>query len=74
MVEKNFLRPADVAGYFGVKPSRIYKMIAAGLLPYVKIGRSIVVPKSAWDAWLKDQADQAQQAVVTKKGSHAEAA
>lgn len=53
--EKVMLKPADVAPLLGVTTGRIYQLIAAGVLPYTKLGRSVRIPKDLWDAWLKRQ-------------------
>ena len=36
-----FLRAADVAQLLGLTPARVYQMVAAGELPYVRVGRRI---------------------------------
>jgi len=53
------LRPADLAPQLGVTTGRIYQLIAAGVLPAVRVGRSLRIPRAAWEAWLAKQASQA---------------
>ena len=53
------LRASDLAGEMGYSRSRIYQLLAAGILPSVREGRAIWIPKSAWQAWLVGLKDQA---------------
>lgn len=49
------LKPSDLAPRLGVTTGRVYQLIAEGLIPSVRIGRAIRVPRKAWDEWLKEQ-------------------
>jgi excisionase family DNA binding protein len=56
---QEFLRPAEVAPLLGVTTGRVYQLIGAGLIPAVRIGGSIRVPRSAWNAWLEGLSKEA---------------
>jgi excisionase family DNA binding protein len=59
-----FLRAADVAPQLGVTTGRVYQLIAAGLLPAVRMGRSIRIPGAAWDAWVAARVEEAAESVA----------
>ena len=50
-----FLTVAQVALRLGLSERRIYQLIDKRLLPAVRLGRSVRVPRRAWDAWLENQ-------------------
>ena len=52
---REILRPGDVAEKLGVTPARVYQMCAASLLPHVRYGRAVRIPRQAWDSWLEEQ-------------------
>ena len=56
---RELLRPSDLAPLMGVGRGRIYQLVAAGVLPSIRRGRSILIPRAAWERWLVDQRDQA---------------
>lgn len=53
MIDRPFLRVADVAPLLGVTSGRVYQLIAAGEIPAVRVGRSLRVPRAALDAWVE---------------------
>jgi excisionase family DNA binding protein len=57
--KQRLLRPAEVAPLLGVTTGRIYQLIGAGLIPAVRIGGSIRIPRAAWDAWLEGMGKEA---------------
>jgi excisionase family DNA binding protein len=65
-----FLRPHTVAPDLNVTVSRIYQLIASGVIPSVRIGRSILIPRRAWEAWVQHQADEAQQSLAANQMVH----
>ncbi len=65
-----FLRPADLAPQFGVSPGRIYQMLRAGELPFVRVGGSIRIPRAALEAWLAEQTTKALAAVRRSEPGH----
>jgi excisionase family DNA binding protein len=48
-------RPAEAADAIGVSRARAYELIAAGVIPSIKIGSSIRVPVEALRAWIDRQ-------------------
>ena len=58
-VDREMLRPADVAALMGVTTGRVYQMIEAGVIPAIRNGRSITIPRRAWEIWLTQQRDRA---------------
>jgi excisionase family DNA binding protein len=57
------LRPADIAPSLGVGTGRVYQLIAEGVIPAVRVGGSLCIPRAAWQQWLDDQRDRAMSAV-----------
>jgi excisionase family DNA binding protein len=57
------LRPADIAAELGFSRSRVYQLIASGMLPGTRRGRSIWIPRAAWEKWLAGQAEAAMRGV-----------
>lgn len=49
------LRARDVASLLGITPAGVYKMMKEGRLPFVRLGRSIRIPRAAWNTWLEDK-------------------
>ena len=50
-----FLKTDEVAELLGVSRSRAIQMVAGGLLPSVRRGRTYLIPVRAWDKWLAEQ-------------------
>jgi len=66
--EETFLRPATVAPMLGVGVGRIYQLVASGELPTIRRGRSILIPRAAWNAWLEKQSDKALASLAPQGG------
>jgi len=49
----DFMRVSEVAAVLGVSPSRAYRLIALGVIPAMRIGGRILVPRPAWEEWIK---------------------
>lgn len=54
-MDKLLLRPTEAAEMIGVGRSKIYFLIASGVLPSIKIGASVRVPLDALRAWIAKQ-------------------
>ena len=52
------LRAGEVAVALGVGRATAYELMKSGVLPSVKIGRSIHVPRAALEQWVNDQTRQ----------------
>lgn len=55
MPERLLYRPAEVGEAIGVSRARAYELIAAGVIPSIRIGSSIRVPVDALRAWIDQQ-------------------
>jgi excisionase family DNA binding protein len=56
---KALLSPADLAPLLGVSRSRVYQLIAAGVIPATRMGNRIRIPRGAWERWLATETDRA---------------
>jgi excisionase family DNA binding protein len=54
-----FMNAAEVAQLLAVTPTRVRQLARSGLLPHVRRGRRLLVPREAWTRWLAAQADRA---------------
>ena len=50
---------AEAAELLGVGRSTLHRMVRAGEIPHVRIGRRIIFPMAALNAWLDEQASTA---------------
>ena len=48
-------RPAEAADAIGISRAKIYALIAAGVIPSVRVGQSIRVPVKALVDWIDRQ-------------------
>ena len=55
MVEQLLYRPTEAADAIGVSRARAYELIAAGVIPSIRIGSSIRVPVAALNEWIARQ-------------------
>jgi excisionase family DNA binding protein len=54
-MEKLLLRASEVSEILGVGRSKAYQMMSSGLLPVVRIGKSVRVPVAQLRDWLANQ-------------------
>lgn len=54
-MEKLFAKPAEAANALGIGRSKTYALIALGVLPSVRIGKSVRVPIAALREWAEKQ-------------------
>jgi excisionase family DNA binding protein len=52
-MDKLLLRPSEVSEVTGLGKSKTYALIAAGIIPSVKIGKSVRVPADALREWIE---------------------
>ncbi len=57
--EIEMLRPADVAKRLGLTVNRIYQLIADQVVPAVRVGGAIRIPRAAWEEWLRGRSEEA---------------
>lgn len=55
MTDRLLYRPAEVGEAIGVSRARAYELIAARVIPSIRIGTSIRVPVDALRAWVEQQ-------------------
>lgn len=65
MPDKLLYRPAEVGEAIGVSRARAYELIAARVIPSIRIGGSIRVPVDALRRWVAQQLAE-QQGVETR--------
>ncbi len=53
MTERLALRVPEVAELLGTPPRTVYRWIAEGRLPMIRIGRVILVPRRGLEDWLE---------------------
>jgi excisionase family DNA binding protein len=63
-VSSPFLSVRDVAKFLDRSEPRIYQMVNAGEIPATRVGRRIVIPRAALDAWLEEKTRRALAAVA----------
>jgi excisionase family DNA binding protein len=49
----SFMRVREVASELCVSTSRVYRLIAGGAVPAVRVGGRVLVPRAAWNAWIE---------------------
>jgi len=58
MNERLLLRGKEVAEALGISRAQAYKWMATGVLPVVRVNRSIRVPQAALLKWVEDRTEQ----------------
>ncbi len=56
--KKLLLKAAEVADRLSIGRATAYEMMAAGILPTVRIGRAVRVPARALEDWIQTQQRQ----------------
>lgn len=54
-----FLSTSDIARLLRVSQRRAYELMVGGVVPSVRLGKRIVAPKPAFDAWCEAQVAEA---------------
>jgi excisionase family DNA binding protein len=58
-MKKLLLRPTEAAEVIGLGRSKMYELLAKGIVPSIKIGKSVRVPVEGLRAWIKKQTSNA---------------
>jgi len=58
-MEKLLLRPTEAAEVIGLGRSKMYELLAKGIVPSIRIGKSVRVPVDDLRAWIKKQTSNA---------------
>jgi excisionase family DNA binding protein len=54
-MDKLLLKPTEVADAIGLGKTRTYQLLKAGVLPSIRVGRSVRTPVEALKAWIVRQ-------------------
>jgi excisionase family DNA binding protein len=65
-MEKLLLRPAEVSDLTGMGKSKTYELIAAGVIPSVRIGKSVRVPAARLRQWIEELQSKDQTNTIQK--------
>lgn len=58
-----YVKPSEVADALGVRVQRVYRMCQQGQIPHIRVGRTVRIPRSAWEEFLANQSAAALAAV-----------
>lgn len=61
-MEKLLLKPTEAAEAIGLGRSKTYQLISSGIIPSVRIGKSVRVPIAALRNWIEQQLQEKQEA------------
>lgn len=53
-MEKLLLRPTEVSELVGIGKSKVYELLASGVIPSVRIGKSVRVPANRLRQWIEE--------------------
>ena len=65
-MEKLLLKPTEVSELTGMGKSKTYELIAAGIIPSVRIGKCVRVPADGLRQWIEDLQTTGQLKTVQK--------
>lgn len=66
-MEKLLMTPTEAAVLIGVGRTRIYDLIAGGVIPSIRIGRSVRVPLDGLRQWIASQGQEEPPVVSTTR-------
>ena len=58
-MDKILLRPSEAAELLGFSRSKVYELLATGVLPRVRVGLSFRIPSEALHRWVESQIEPA---------------
>ena len=59
-MDKGLLTMGEAAGFLSIGRSKLYELVATGQLPVVRIGRSVRVPTSSLERWIRERTAEAE--------------
>lgn len=57
--ETSLLKVPEIAADLGVSTGRVYQLISDGVIPAIRVGGAIRIPRSAWEEWLRQIGNEA---------------
>ena len=69
---KQLLRATDLAADLDVTTGRVYQLIREGVIPATRLNRTVVIPRAAWEEWLRRRGDDALASIATARGPRAD--
>jgi excisionase family DNA binding protein len=54
-LERILLKPEEAALALGISRAKLYALLAAGVLPSIRLGASLRIPTAALAAWVNEQ-------------------
>lgn len=63
-MDRLLYRPAEVAEILGICRTRAYELINGGVIPSIRLGKSLRVPAESLRAWIGQQTDDAAREVL----------
>lgn len=58
-MEKDFLTTAEVGERLGVQAAHVTRLVKRGLIPHIRNGRRIAIPRVAWETFVAQKAADA---------------
>lgn len=52
ILEKRTYNALEVAAMLGISKSKVYDLVRQGVIPSLKLGSRVVIPKQKFDEWL----------------------
>ena len=57
LIDRMALKPKEAAALLGIGRSTLYALLAAGVIPSIRIGRAVRVPVDQFRDWLRRQSE-----------------
>jgi len=58
-MQNDIISPEEVAKRLGISMAYVYRLVNAGKMPSIRLGRRIIIPRAAWEHWFEEQAQDA---------------
>ena len=63
--DTDMLRPEDVMSSLHISRSHCYSLIAQGVIPSVRFGHTVRIPRGPYERWLKQTIKEAERSPAT---------